>query len=133
MIPTRLKTFVQSVLSPRKYMESTFAPFYNDNRWGDAESRSGPGSNLTRTAKLRNELPLLLEEIVARTLLDAPCGDFNWIKDTELSLEGVGVVETFVGSTTRYVVLRDVLPVAVNTSPPRVLRHQDPVCTLQTR
>ena len=86
MIPNRLKTFVQSVLHPRKYMESTFAPFYAENRWGDAQSRSGPGSNLTRTAKLRNELPVLLQEIRARTLLDAPCGDFNWMKDTKLDL-----------------------------------------------
>jgi len=86
MIPNRLKTFVQSVLHSRKYMESTFAPFYAENRWGDAQSRSGPGSNLTRTAKLRDELPKLLQEIGARTLLDAPCGDFNWMKDTKLDL-----------------------------------------------
>ena len=87
MIPNRLKTFVQSVLTPRKYMESTFAPFYAENRWGDSESRSGPGSSLTRTAKLRNELPALLQEIGARSMLDAPCGDFNWMKDTTLGLE----------------------------------------------
>jgi hypothetical protein len=86
MIPSRFKTFVQSVLNPRKYMQTTFAPFYTENRWGDSESRSGPGSNLTRTAKLRSELPLLLQEIGARTLLDAPCGDFNWMKDTDLGL-----------------------------------------------
>ena len=95
MIRSRLKTFMQSVLSPRKYMESTFAPFYVENRWGDEESRSGPGSNLTRTAKLRDELPVLLQEIGARTLLDAPCGDFNWMKDTKLDLElywGVDVI-----------------------------------------
>ena len=68
-------------------MESTFAPFYTENRWGDEESVSGPGSNLARTAKLRSELPNLLKEIGARTLLDAPCGDFNWMKDTALGVE----------------------------------------------
>ena len=95
MSPNKFKTFVQSVLNPRKYMESTFAPFYAENRWGDSESRSGPGSNLTRTAKLRDELPVLLQEIGARTLLDAPCGDFNWMKDTKLDLDlyfGVDVI-----------------------------------------
>ncbi len=95
MIPNRLKTFVQSVLTPRKYMESTFTPFYTDNLWGDSESRSGPGSNHTRTTKLRVELPILLEEIGARTLLDAPCGDYNWMKDTNLSLDlyfGVDII-----------------------------------------
>lgn len=95
MIPNRLKTFVQSVVKPRKYMESTFAPFYTENLWGDSESRSGPGSNRERTAKLRHELPILLQEIGARTLLDAPCGDFNWMKDTNLNLDlyfGVDVI-----------------------------------------
>ena len=76
-------------------MQQTFAPFYTENRWGDEESVSGPGSNLTRTAKLRRELPALLEIIGARTLLDAPCGDFNWIRHTQLGIEqyvGVDVV-----------------------------------------
>ena len=93
-MPSRLKTFARSaeqfarrVLRPRSYMESTFAPFYAENRWGDEESVSGPGSSLTRTAKLRRELPGLLQEIGVRTLLDAPCGDFNWMKDTRLDLE----------------------------------------------
>lgn len=77
MIPHKLKTFVQSVLTPRRHMQSTFAPFYTENLWGDAESASGPGSTLARTAKLRNELPILLQEIGARSMLDAPCGDFK--------------------------------------------------------
>lgn len=76
-------------------MAQTFALFYAENRWGDDESVSGPGSNLARTAKLRRELPALLENIGARTLLDAPCGDFNWIQHTQLGIEqyiGVDVV-----------------------------------------
>lgn len=76
-------------------MQQTFAPFYEENRWGDVESVSGPGSNLARTAKLRRELPALLDEIGAQTLLDAPCGDFNWIQHTQLGIEqyiGVDVV-----------------------------------------
>jgi hypothetical protein len=90
----RLKTiarsaenFARRVFTPRAHMEQTFAPFYTENRWGDEESVSGPGSNLERTAKLRRELPVLLKEIGARTLLDAPCGDFNWMKDTDLGVE----------------------------------------------
>ena len=80
-------------------MRSTFAPFYTENRWGDDESVSGPGSNLTRTAILRRELPPLLHEIGARSLLDAPCGDFNWMKDTPLGIEryiGVDVVPALI-------------------------------------
>lgn len=93
-MPARLKTIARSaqnlarrVLTPRAHMVRTFTPFYMENRWGDEESVSGPGSNLERTAKLRRELPGLLKELGARTLLDAPCGDFNWMKDTDLGLE----------------------------------------------
>ena len=43
-------------------------------------------------AAIDRELPALLEEIGARTLLDAPCGDYNWIKETELGVdEYIGV------------------------------------------
>ncbi len=95
MIRHRLKALARSVITPRKQMQSTFTPFYTENRWGDAESVSGPGSNLERTNKLRRELPALLEEIGARTLLDAPCGDYNWIKETALGVEqyiGVDII-----------------------------------------
>ena len=105
-MPSKLKTFARSaeqlarrVLRPRAHIESTFAPFYTENRWGDDESVSGPGSSLTRTAKLRRELPDLLQEIGARTLLDAPCGDFNWMKNTRLGVEqyiGVDVIPDLV-------------------------------------
>ena len=105
-------------------MQSTFAPFYTENRWGDSESVSGPGSNLERTAKLRTELPLLLEEISARTLLDAPCGDFNWMKNTPLGVEqyiGVDIIPELIdqnqilygNARTRFALLdltRDKLP-----------------------
>jgi hypothetical protein len=131
MIPQMLKTiaprfvdFARSVLTPRKYMESTFAPIYTENRWGDSESVSGPGSNLERTVKLRTELPVLLGEIDARTLVDAPCGDFNWMKDTALGVEqyvGVDILPDLIARNqslygnerTRFVFLdltRDQLP-----------------------
>lgn len=80
-------------------MEAAFTPFYTENRWGESESVSGPGSTLTRTSKLREELPRLLQEIGARTLIDAPCGDFNWMKNTHLGVEkytGVDVVPELV-------------------------------------
>jgi SAM-dependent methyltransferase len=124
VLSSRLKTFARRVFTPRRHMQSTFAPFYAENRWGDAESVSGPGSSLERTAKLRNELPPLLKELGARTLLDAPCGDFNWMKDTLLNLDryiGADVVAELIARNqslysderTRFAVLdltRDELP-----------------------
>jgi len=98
-LKSRSIDLARSILNRRAYMESTFASFYTDNRWGDSESASGPGSNLDSTTKLRNELPQLLAEVGSKTLLDAPCGDFNWIKETHLRLEqytGVDVVADIV-------------------------------------
>lgn len=83
----------------RATMESTFEPFYAQNLWGDEESGSGPGSSLAKTARLRRELPALLSELRVRTLLDAPCGDFNWMRETALDLElytGADVVRSIV-------------------------------------
>lgn len=95
MLKSHAVDFARRILNRRAYMESTFARLYTDNLWGNAESASGPGSTLNSTIKLRSELPLLLAELGAETLLDAPCGDFNWIKEIDLRLEqytGVDVV-----------------------------------------
>lgn len=51
------------------------------------ESVSGPGSSLAQTAALRSQLPLLLNHLGVRTLLDAPCGDFNWMQHVALGLD----------------------------------------------
>lgn len=70
-----------------KSNEEIFQEIYHRNGWGDAESASGTGSNLRATEALRSALPSLLTEIGARSLLDAPCGDFNWMR--HVSLDGV--------------------------------------------
>ncbi len=96
--------FARGVFKPRAQMEAAFTPFYAENRWGAAESVSGPGSTLSRTSKLRDELPGLLKEIDARTLVDAPCGDFNWMKDATLDFEqyiGVDVIPDLIADNQR--------------------------------
>jgi hypothetical protein len=56
------------------------------------ESASGPGSSRAETAVLRSRLPSLLAQLEIRTLLDAPCGDFNWMQTVDLGgIEYVGV------------------------------------------
>ena len=44
------------------------------------ESHSGVGSTLEATKAIRGFLPNLLEEIDCKTVLDVPCGDFNWMR-----------------------------------------------------
>jgi hypothetical protein len=67
---------------------SVFEWIYRTNKWGDPESVSGKGSNLERTRNLREQLPGLLHRLGIRTLLDAPCGDFHWMRHTALDLDG---------------------------------------------
>jgi hypothetical protein len=71
-------------LRTRPATESLFSRIFRDNGWLEAESRSGPGSGLVQTAVLRAELPGLLRSLGARSLLDVPCGDFNWLRHVDL-------------------------------------------------
>jgi len=60
-------------------------------RLGD-ESISGPGSSLEHTAEIRERLPMLIEDLQVKKLLDAACGDFNWMRHLNLGIdEYVGV------------------------------------------
>lgn len=61
-----------------------FQRIFEENRWGNDESVSGEGSNLARTAVVRAKLPALLRRHGVRSILDAPCGDFFWMKEVDL-------------------------------------------------
>jgi SAM-dependent methyltransferase len=73
-----------------------FTEIYERDVWRlGGESASGPGSRRDQTHVLRAELPALLERLGVRRLLDLGCGDFNWMRETELPVElylGVDVV-----------------------------------------
>ena len=71
--------------------EKIFTRVYAENLWQDPESRSGPGSTATRTDFLRSQLSRLLRELDAHSLLDVPCGDFNWMQLAEMpSVDYIG-------------------------------------------
>jgi SAM-dependent methyltransferase len=61
-----------------------FAGYARNNKWGDAESLSGKGSNLAATVELRALLPPLLRDLGATSLLDVPCGDFHWMQHVDM-------------------------------------------------
>jgi SAM-dependent methyltransferase len=66
-------------------LEERFEQIYKTNLWSDTESRSGAGSSLDATARLRISLPPLLDSLGTRRLLDVPCGDFNWMSQVDLT------------------------------------------------
>ncbi len=103
-LPAALRRTVLRVLPAAvtgRRRRRVFTDIYRSNGWGEAETVSGPGSTRARTAALRGELGALLEELGVRSLLDAGCGDCNWILMPGAELEryvGVEVVPALVAA-----------------------------------
>lgn len=68
-------------------MEPIFAQIFERNLRARGESVCGLGSTLRHTAEVRQQLPTLLARFQTRTLLDAPCGDFNWMRHVALGID----------------------------------------------
>lgn len=68
-----------------KPVENVFTEIYQNNFWGDEESVSGSGSNEEQTRVIVEKIPELLEKYKITSLLDLPCGDFNWMRKLDLS------------------------------------------------
>ena len=62
-----------------------FQYIYETNLWGGDVSRSGIGSSSTETDRLRQDIPALLRQFGAQSLLDLPCGDFFWMSQMPLA------------------------------------------------
>lgn len=71
--------------------EFVFTYIYENNLWGGRKSVSGTGSTLRETGSIRRAIPELIKEFNIRSLLDAPCGDFYWMKKLDLNLKYIGV------------------------------------------
>ncbi len=64
-------------------MQEVFTSHFRTHEWGGT-SVSGPGSDLEQTVVIRQELPKLVKSLGIRSILDAPCGDFNWMDTIDL-------------------------------------------------
>jgi len=64
--------------------EALFTEFYKNNTWGSSESISGPGSELKYTTNIIQKLPVLFTDFSIKSISDAPCGDFNFMKEIKL-------------------------------------------------
>ena len=63
--------------------KSIFTRVYSTDWWGSPESKSGAGSQLSRTELLRKDLRRWLAHERLMSLLDAPCGDYNWMRHVQ--------------------------------------------------
>lgn len=79
-----------------------FQKIHAENRWGDSESVSGAGSRIDVTEVFRGELERWLEEHQIRSLVDLPCGDFNWMRlvrfPETMTYLGVDVVDALIAT-----------------------------------
>lgn len=57
---------------------------HRTNLWNGGDSRSGPGSDLEQTRRVRSLLPDLFRRLGVTTLLDLPCGDWHWMAALDL-------------------------------------------------
>jgi hypothetical protein len=64
--------------------ERIFLNIYENNLWEGDSSVSGPGSSLESTLGLRKALPILLQTLRVGSILDIPCGDFQWMQHVPL-------------------------------------------------
>ena len=79
--------------------EEIFTDAYQNNMWKAQESRSGPGSDLAHTTTIRKELPMLAAKLGISSILDIPCGDFNWTQSVNFGsckYIGADIVEELV-------------------------------------
>lgn len=65
--------------------EDVFTEIYKTNRWKSSESISGEGSELKQAETLIIELNSLIANRNISSILDIPCGDFNWMQHVDLS------------------------------------------------
>jgi|SRR5579883_1215867 len=72
------------------HVKNIFIEIYKKNYWGNEESRSGNGSDLSQTEVVRRELPILIKEFELKSMLDLPCGDFNWMKMLKINADYIG-------------------------------------------
>lgn len=60
-------------------------------KWPTSETTCGVGSMLAHTEMVRAWLPGALSRLGVKRLLDAPCGDRNWIRHVDLPCAYVGI------------------------------------------
>jgi len=81
-------------------IKEKFTGIYKNNEWGCSESRSGGGSTVKRTTELRKWLTEMIAKYNIQSMVDAPCGDFNWMKEVQFPRNfiyiGVDIVDEMI-------------------------------------
>jgi hypothetical protein len=102
VVPAHLNFLAHRDELTRLPLAERFDHIVRINLWG-AGSRSGLGSELAATRRLRAALPAFLGRHGVRSLLDVPCGDFGWLSTVDLgvSYTGADIVPSLVEENER--------------------------------
>lgn len=98
------REFDKRAISRIDSLQDRFTLIYRRNAWGSKESVSGSGSTFAMTNSVRSLLPIIFEKFEIKSILDVPCGDFNWMKLVDLngiSYLGGDIVEPLVADLNR--------------------------------
>ena len=82
-------------------LQQVFTNIYKSNGWHCTETVSGGGSRVCATVRLRKQLPCLFLRLGVHSILDAPCGDFNWMQHVSMpgiQYTGMDIVEEMIAS-----------------------------------
>jgi hypothetical protein len=86
------------------HRQDVFSRIYRDNEWESEHSRSGEGSAPDATAKVVEQLPALWQKYGIRSIVDAPCGDCNWMSRIAPALDtyiGIDIVAPLIEANQR--------------------------------
>ncbi len=82
-----------------------FTQIHQNNLWQSEESVSGVGSEIDYTKNLRAEIPKIVNQFSIKKMVDAPCGDFNWMQHllskTPIKYHGFDIVDGLVAENNK--------------------------------
>ena len=82
-----------------------FAKIYEYKLWSSLESTSGIGSRFSYTQNLRAWLPKIINKYHINVIVDAACGDFNWMKivlnDVNVTYYGFDIVDSIISKNNK--------------------------------
>jgi len=95
----KFKFLKRKISALRNKNRQIFTEIFKNNSWSSQESFSGTGSTLEQTYFLRQELTRIINQYEINTILDIPCGDFNWMKELDfknLNYIGADIVKPLI-------------------------------------
>lgn len=105
-----IRRLAKDILNKLRYLyiskltiKQKFDYFYQKNVFEGRESISGEGSSLLQTKKISKDLLKLFKKLGIISLVDAPCGDLNWIRHLDfghINYLGVDVVQALIDKDT---------------------------------